>query len=97
MLAAGETASAEDAATIDARVTSLHEEFIDNGLVPWALTAIPERAVAPFAIIVAADAWRPFNGEEGLVEAEQKAVAARARLARQAQRITGEVGTAEYF
>lgn len=97
VLAAGEDASAEDAVLVEARIDRLHEEYVDNGLVAFVLTSIPAAAVDPFAILVAASCWRAYNGEEGLVQAEQKAGAARRRLARMAQRSANETIAADYF
>jgi hypothetical protein len=79
VLSAGDTASAEDAADVEDAIDYLHEEFVDNGLVAFVLTAIPAAAVDPFAILVAASVWRAYNGEQGLVEAEQKAGYGRSR------------------
>ena len=97
ILAGGESASAEDAALVERRIDRLHEELIDNGLVAWSLTAIPDRAMQPMTKLVAAVCWSAFHGDTGAVVAEQKAAAARARLARQAQHVTEEPTRAVYY
>lgn len=97
VLRAGADASPDDAAQVERRIERLHEEYVDNGLVAFTLASIPAAAVDPFAILVAASCWRAYNGEEGLVQAEQKAGAARRRLARLAQRTANETIQADYF
>lgn len=98
VLAAGETASAEDNALVQERIGQVHEELVDNGLVSFTLAAIPSKVMRPMSIIVAAECWRAYHGEDGVVVAEQKAAAARARLAQQAQRVnTQQPGHAVYY
>ena len=64
-----------DAALVDARIGYLHEELTDNGLIYFTLASIPSRVMRPMSIMVAAECWRTFHGEEGLLQAEQKAAA----------------------
>lgn len=97
VLAAGEIASAEDAALVDERAGYIHEELIDNGLVAFALSDIPSAALLPMADVLAWECWEAFNGDDGAQQAMTRASAGRARLARQAQRTEETPTQAEYF
>lgn len=54
VLAAGETASADDAALVDAVVADVHAMLDKEVFVSWATSAIPDTVMEPLVMIVAA-------------------------------------------
>lgn len=65
VLAAGESADADDAAVVDAAVAEKHEQLINRGLVAWDVDSVPPYAVGPFVTIVAAECCDEFGVPEG--------------------------------
>jgi hypothetical protein len=59
--AAGQAASAEDAALVDELVTSAYDRLNKFGIVPFPLTAIPTWAQTPLRDFVAIDASPSFG------------------------------------
>lgn len=82
-LAAGQTASAEDAALADARIQQVLEGLADKGLVYWDYDGeIPAPAFLPLANIVAATLAGPFGAIARKQELEAMAEEGRRELRR---------------
>lgn len=76
VLAAGQSATAEDAALVDEAIDSAHERLRKFGLAPFATSAIPPWAQVPLRDYVAGDVGRAFgfgdNFKAGQVLAERE-------------------------
>ena len=59
--AAGESASAEDAALVTDRYESKHAEWLEDGLANWDVDAVPNFAVASVTTLVALDTMGDFE------------------------------------
>lgn len=70
VLAAGQTASAEDSTLVGGVLDSLVSQYRHRGLAPFATSAFPEWAQEPFAKIISADAGPYFGKYE--MQAERK-------------------------
>lgn len=68
-----EAGSAEDAATVDLHINSVHDELIERQIAYWELTAIPLAVVTGLVRMVGADAAIEFmdTGEAGQYEARR--------------------------
>lgn len=53
VLAAGETASAEDAATVERKIDQVHAELDALELVSWPISAVPDSIVMGYVMMVA--------------------------------------------
>lgn len=96
VLAAGQSASGEDANMVDESIDAAHERLRKMGLVPFATSAIPPWAQAPLRDYVAGDVAATFgmrepSWKEGQMMAERD-------LARQVAGFRHDLRTtAEYF
>jgi len=61
VLAAGETASSEDAALVDTELADVHAELDGLSLVSWPLSAVPGNLVAGYVNIVAEQVGAEFG------------------------------------
>ena len=82
--AAGQDATAEDAALVDEAIDAAHERLRKYGLVPFATTAIPSWAQIPLRDYVAGDVAQAFGmGDARLGEFKAGQRAGEFELARQ--------------
>lgn len=98
-LAAGQVASAEDAALVTARIQNVLEELDDDGLLTWDMDAlIPAKSYQPLIALVAAGLAGTFGQQGRQQELDANAERARRRLRRQAALpFVRTTTTAEYF
>ena len=80
VLAAGQGASAEDAALVDEAIDSAHERLRKFGLVPFATSAVPPWAQIPLRDYVAGDVGHAFGFGDSFKPGQ---VAAERELAKQ--------------
>lgn len=84
VLAAGESANAADAEDVATAIDAVHAELRKEGLVPFALTAVPEWAQLPLRDFVALEVGPQFGRMQmSSQQRDQEQRKIRARLARQ--------------